>query len=577
MNTVSVDSITTEVIRHSMLSAAQEMARNLCRTAYNTVVYEIHDYGIGLHDADGNTIAEAPGIAIFSGANDFGIQKTIEEMGTEDMFPGDVFMLNYPYWSAAHTLDVLVFCPIFAGDRRIGFASCRVHLLDLKQRDAGYVLDSTDMSQEGIFFPSVKLYERGKIRQDIFNIIRFNSRFPERTIGDLQAEVSAVHTGDVRLREIADKYGVDAVLSAMEEISAHGERLSRAAVAKLPDGSWSASDFVDTDGVDLDELIEMKVTVTIDGDRMIIDWSETDKPAKGPINVPVGLTVAASRLAFKSLTTPDTVICAGNFRNLEVRTTPGSLMHATPPMPTFTLWTGLLAPEVVMKALAKGMPDIVPACSGGDVCDVMALGENPRTGAGWLEATNDAVGFGAHAGGDGEDGIMHVTEPGCRNNPIEVLENKAPMIIDEYGYRVDSGGPGQNRGGVGIIRAYRFLAPTDAIVINYKTRTEPWSISQGKPGVKNTVLVEPGTPEEREVGCSYNNFLAGGRITNLTGGGGGWGNAFERDVLRVVEDVRQGFVSVESARVDYGVVMDAMTLEVDPEATARLRGAATSR
>lgn len=359
-----VDSITTEVIRHSMLSAAQEMARNLCRTAYNTIVYEIHDYGIGLHDSDGNTIAEAPGIAIFSGANDFGIQKTLEEMGTGDMFPGDVFMLNYPYWSAAHTLDVLVFCPIFVEEKLIGFASCRVHLLDLKQRDAGYVLDSTDMSQEGIFFPSVKIYERGKIRQDIFNIIRFNSRFPERTIGDLQAEVSAVHTGDVRMREIAEKYGVDVLVAAMEEISAHGERLSRAAVAKLPNGTWSAIDYVDTDGVDLDELIEMKVTVTIEDDRMIIDWTATDKPANGPINVPIGLTIAASRLAFKSLTTPDTVICAGNFRNLEVRTTPGSLMHALPPMPTFTLWTGLLAPEVIMKALSQGLPDVVPACSG---------------------------------------------------------------------------------------------------------------------------------------------------------------------------------------------------------------------
>lgn len=572
-----VDSITTEVIRHSMLSAAQEMARNLCRTAYNTIVYEIHDYGIGLHDSDGNTIAEAPGIAIFSGANDFGIQKTLEEMGTGDMFPGDVFMLNYPYWSAAHTLDVLVFCPIFAEEKLLGFASCRVHLLDLKQRDAGYVLDSTDMSQEGIFFPSVKLYERGKIRQDIFNIIRFNSRFPERTIGDLQAEVSAVHTGDVRMREIAEKYGVDVLVAAMEEISAHGERLSRAAVAKLPNGSWSALDYVDTDGVDLDELIEMKVTVTIDDDRMIIDWTATDKPANGPINVPIGLTIAASRLAFKSLTTPDTVICAGNFRNLEVRTTPGSLMHALPPMPTFTLWTGLLAPEVIMKALAQGLPDVVPACSGGDVCDVMALGVNPRNGAGWLEATNDAVGFGAHSGGDGEDGIMHVTEPGCRNNPIEVLENKAPMLIDEYGYRPDSGGAGKNRGGVGVVRAYRFLAPTDAIVINYKTKTQPWSVAGGNKGVKNTVLVEPGTEQEREVGCSYNNFGAGGTITNLTGGGGGWGNPFERDVDKVVADVEQGFVSAEAARRDYGVVVDPVTLEVDQSATSSLRGEALAR
>lgn len=568
-----VDSITTEVIRHAMLSAAQEMARNLCRTAYNTIVYEIHDYGIGLHDPEGNTIAEAPGIAIFSGANGFGIQHVVEFLGIDALEPGDVLMVNYPYWSSAHTLDALVFTPIFSDKTLIGFASCRVHVLDLKQKDAGYVLDSVDMSQEGIFFPGVKLYAQGKIQNDIFNIIRFNSRMPDRTIGDIQAMVSAVHTGDVRLKEIANKYGADTLLEAMQEINDHGERLSRAAVAKLPDGTWEASDFVDSDGVILDELVEVKVKVTIDGDRMIVDWSETDQPAKGPINLPIGMTKAATQLAFKALTTPDSYICAGNFRNLEVITTPGSLMHAVPPMPTFTLWTGLLAPEILTKALAKGLPDVIPACTGGDVCDVMALGVNPRTGAAWLEATNDAVGFGAHAGGDGEDGIMHVTEPGCRNNPVEILENKAPMIIDRYGFRPDSGGAGKNRGGVGVERAYRFLAPTNAIVINYKTKTQPWSVAGGEPGVKNTVVVHPGTDKATEVGVSNTAFEAGGAITNLTGGGGGWGNPFEREPSRVAEDVKQGFVSVEAAARDYGVVVDSATFAVDDAATAALRSA----
>lgn len=571
-----VDSITTEVIRHSMLSAAQEMARNLCRTAYNTIVYEIHDYGIGLHDPDGNTIAEAPGIAIFSGANDFGIQKAIEEVGIDTMFPGDVFMLNYPYWSAAHTLDVLVFAPIFAEDTRIGFASCRCHLLDLKQRDPGYVVDSTDMSEEGIFFPAVKIYERGVMRHDIFNIIRVNSRMPERTIGDLQAEVSAVHAGNQRMMEIARKYGAQTVLGAMAEISDHGERLARAAVSKLPDGSWSAVDFVDSDGVNLDDPVELRVTVTVEGDRMIVDWTATDKAAAGPINMPIGLTMAASRLAFKSLTTPDTPICAGNFRNLEVRTTPGTLVHAVPPMPTFTLWTGLLAPEVVTKALAQGLPDLVPACSGGDVCDVMALGVNPRNGAPWLEATNDAVGLGAHAGADGADGLMHVSEPGCRNNPIEVLGNKAPVMIDEYGYRPDTGGPGRHRGGVGIVRAYRFLAPTDAIVINFKTKSPPWGIAGGHDGAKNTVVLHHGTEAEREVGVSYNHFDAGGTLVNLTGGGGGWGDPLTRDPDAVARDVLQGLVSVEGAARDYGVVVNPATGEVDREATTVRRSGAAS-
>ena len=251
-------------------------------------------------------------------------------------------------------------------------------------------------------------------------------------------------------------------------------------------------------------------------------------------------------------------------------------MHAVPPLPTFTLWTGLLAPEVVTKALAQGMPDLIPACSGGDVCDVMNLGVNPRNNSPWLEATNDAVGFGAHSGGDGEDGIMHITEPGCRNNPVEILEAKAPMIIDRYGFRVDSGGPGRNRGGVGVERAYRFLAPTTAIVINYKTRTRPWSVGGGQVGVNNTVVLHEGTDQAEEVGFSTTHFDTGGKITNLTGGGGGWGNPFDREPERVLRDVREGYVTVEAARRDYGVVIDSASLTVNEAATKAVRAEATA-
>jgi N-methylhydantoinase B len=566
-----IDSITVEIIRHGMLSISQEMARNLCRTAFNTIVYEIHDYGIGLHDAEGSTIADAPGVAIFSGSNDMGIKKAVEFLGQDKMSPGDVFLINYPYWSSAHTLDALVFAPIiFEGDL-IGYSSCRVHLLDLKQKDAGYVLDSTDMSQEGIFFPGVKIYDRGVACDDFFNIVRFNSRMPDRTIGDIHAQASAVQTGDLRMREMAQKFGKAALLEAMKEINDHGERMSRAAVARLPKGTWEAVDFADSDGVEMDKLVEMKVKVTIEGDKMIVDWTDSDRGYKGPVNLPLGTTIAATRLAFKSITTPDTTVCAGNFRNLEIRTTPGTLFEAVPPMPTFTMWPCLLAPEVITKALSKGLTSLIPASTGGDVCDIMALGIHPKTGAFWLEATNDAVGFGAHEGGDGEDGIMHVTEPGCRNNPVEILESKAPMMIERYGYRENSGGPGKNRGGVGVERAYKFLAPSTAIVINYKTKTSPWSMNGGGEGTKNTVVVNPDTEAEKEVGVSNNTFDVGGRIVNLTGGGGGWGNPFEREPERVSLDVRYGFVSVERAAKDYGVVIDPKSFEVDIAATKSLR------
>ena len=568
------DAITTEIIRHGLLANAQEMARNLCRTSYNTVVYEIHDYGIGIHDANGDVVADAPGIAIFTRGNDHGIKKAVEFLGRENLHPGDVVMLNYPYWSSAHTLDPLVFAPIHDDGEIIGFASCRIHVLDLKQKDAGYVLDSTDMYQEGIFFPASKLYSRGVQNDDIFNLIRFNSRMPERTIGDIQAQVSACVTGVRRTQDLVVKYGRETIAEAMVAINDHGERLARLALAKLPKGTWRAHDFVDTDGVDLDRMVKLDVEVTITDDEMILDWTGSDTDVKGPINLPIGGTEAFCSLIFKSLTTPDTSVVAGNFRPMRIITTPGSVVHAVPPMPTFTLWTGLLGGEVILKALAQGMPDLVPACSGGDVCSMMGLGVNPRNGEAWLEATNEAVGFGGHAGGDGEDGIMHLTEPGCRNNPVEVLETKSPMFIESYGYRPDSGGAGEHRGGVGVGRAYRFLAPSTGIAIVYKTRTKPWSIGDGQPGDNNHIVLNPGTDREVVKGGSYNALDTGDVLVNNTGGGGGWGDPLRRDPAAVAADVRNGFVSAEAARREYGVVVDPRTHEIDDEATRRLRSAA---
>jgi N-methylhydantoinase B len=568
------DSITTEVIRHGLLAAAEEMARNLSRTAYNTVVYEIHDYGIGIHDPGGDVVADVPGIAVFTRANDHGIKKAIEFLGAGSMEPGDVFLLNYPYWSSAHTLDPLVFAPVHHENTLVGFASCRVHVLDLKQKDAGYVIDSTDMSQEGLFFPVSRLYRRGVVNDDVFNIIRFNSRMPERTIGDIQAQVSACVTGVRRIQEMAAKYGTATLVAAMAAINDHGERLAQLALARLPRGTWTAYDFVDSDGVDHDRLIKLNVTVTITGEEMIIDWTGSERDVRGPINLPIGNTLAFCSLIFKAMTTPDTPVVAGNFRPLRVITEPGSVVHAVPPMPTFTLWTGLLGGEVVLKALAQGMPGQVPACSGGDVCSMMGLGVNPRNGEAWLEATNEAVGFGGHAEGDGADGIMHLSEPGCRNNPVEVLETKAPLFIESYGYRPDTGGPGRFRGGVGVSRAYRFTAPSTAICLVYKTKTKPWPVAGGRPGDNNHIVLNPGTPREVVQGGSYNHVEAGEVLVNNTGGGGGYGDPLDRDPEKVALDVRNGFVTAAAAVHDYGVVVDPDTFEVEAAATARARAAA---
>ncbi len=566
-----IDQITVEVMHNYLLSAAREMNRNLTRTSYNTIVYEVHDFGLGIYDRKGRLLAEAPGLAVFTRGNDYGLQKLIEYLGEDNIHPGDLILLNYPYWSSAHILDVMATSPIFHGDRLMGFTAVKIHWLDLGQKDPGYVLDSVSVFQEGLIMPCLKIYNRGVLNKELEELIRFNSRMPDRVLGDMNAQISSCRTGEKRVQELIEKFGPDTYEEAIEEILNHGERIARARLAELPKGTWSAEDFVDDDGINKDILVKLKATVTITDDEMVIDWAGSDPATEGPINLPIGLTVGISGLAFKGVTTPDTPANEGNFRPLRVEAPPGSVMHAVPPMPTFTLWTGLLAIEVVTKALAKGLPDVVPACSGGDIFSVMGVGVHPDTGQMWLEATNEGVGFGAHAGGDGENGIMHLSEPGCRNNPIEILETKAPWLIENYQLRQDSGGPGEHRGGVGVTRTYKFLADSSALTLVKKTKTKPWGMADGQDGGNGHVVLRPGTDREEVTGMVYESMAPGDVLVNNSGGGGGWGNPFKRDPQKVLADVEDEYISLQGAERDYGVVIDPDTMTVDEAATTAAR------
>lgn len=569
---MAMDSITVQVFHNYLLSAAREMERNLMRTSYNTIIYEIRDFGLGIYDDKCRLLAESPGLAIFTRGNDYGLAKTVEFVKPENMRPGDLLLTSYPYWSSAHPLDVLAVSPIFYKDELLGYTAIKQHWLDLGQKDPGYILDSVDVFQEGLLLPGVKIYKEGVLDRELLNIIRFNSRLPDRVIGDMNAQISACRTGERRVQELVARFGVDAYREAIEEILNHGERITRARLAELPKGTWTAEDYADDDGIDKDTMLKLKVTVTITDDEMIIDWTGSHPATRGPMNTPVGVTLGVSALAFKGVTTPDTPANEGNYRPLRVIAPPGELMHAVPPSPTFTIWAGLLAPEVILKALAQGIPELIPACSGGDVFDVMGLGIHPETGMPWLEATNEAVGFGAHAGGDGEDAIMHLTEPGCRNNPVEVLETKAPWLIEAYYMRRDSGGPGQHRGGVGVTRVYHFLHKATALTLVKKTKTKPWGIGGGKEGENGHVIVRAGSDREEVAGAIYDYFEPEDILINNSGGGGGWGDPFKRDPEKVLWDVINDFVSIESAQKDYGVVIDPKTMTIDQEATRKLRG-----
>ncbi len=568
-----VDPVTVEVIRHYLLSAAREMNQNLMRTSFNTIVYEMRDFGLGIYDRKCRLLAEAPGLAIFTRANDYALQKIVEFLGEENIHPGDVILLNYPFWSSTHTLDVTASSPIFCEGNLVGFTAVKIHWLDLGQKDPGYCLDTTDLHQEGLLFPCSKIYKRGELNQELVDIIRFNSRIPDRVLGDMNAQISSCRTGERRVEELVKKFGLETFIQATEDILDHGERLARNRLATLPKGTWTAEDWVDDDGVDKDTMLKIKATVSITDEEMLIDFAGSSPEAKGPINIPIGLTRGIGALVFKAITTPDLPANDGNFRPLKVEAPEGCLMHAVPPAATFTLWPAVLATEVITKALSQGMPDVVPACSGGDLCTVMTVGLDPKTKKPWVEANNEGVGFGGHAGGDGEHGIMHLSEPGCQNVPIEVVETKTPMLIESYGLRQDSGGAGEHPGGLGVSRTYKFLAETSAITLVKKTKTKPWGVGGGLDGENCHVKLRPGTDKEETTGMVYEEMKEGEVLENHAGGGGGWGDPLRRNPEKVLEDVRDEYISVESAKKYYGVVIDNTVPKIDPVATANLRKA----
>ncbi len=591
MSSTQPDAATIEVIRNYLTSAAAEMQRTLIRTAYNTIIYEILDFGISVYDADRNLIADSPGLTMFLGANDYGIDKAVEYVGEENLNPGDVVLLNYPYWSSTHILDVMVFMPVFHDDELVGYTTSRAHWLDLGAKDPGYVLDSTDVHQEGVIFPGTKVYKQGEPDQEIIDLIKYNSRLPNKVIGDLNAQIAALRTGADRLEELHGKYGSETVDASIDAIIGHGERTARRAIEELPDGQWSATGYADSVTPGKDDKVKIKPVVTIEGDEMTIDFSESSDQIDAPRNIPFGMTQTISKLCFKSITTPEEDSNEGQYRPLHVTAPEGNLFNAQYPAPTFTLWPAIIAVDIIYEALAKAVPEKVAACSGGDLCDIMLYGQNPETGRQFVEANNEGVGWGATEQRDGPNALMHITETMVRNIPIEVFENKAPIMFDSLRLREDSGGPGKLRGGLGIERNYRFTHPCGALSIIQKTETEGWGMEGGQAGAKNVVVLDLDDDWEERLevyvdlddlydaqdadvkyaGMFRGTFHPDEVISNRSGGGGGYGDPFERDPALVLEDVIEGYVTRDGARRDYGVVITD-SLEIDHEATQQRRG-----
>lgn len=551
----SIDPITVEVIRYDLISACEEIKKIFKRTTTLPVLYEVNDFGISIYDAKIRLLADTPGIPLFSGTLDWCVESCVKEVGKERLQVGDVLINNYPFATGSQTSDVAVISPIIFDDEIMGYAALKGHMGDLAAIDP-YPSTSEDIYQEGIIFPSLKLYRAGVVDEDVLRLIRFNSRIGYPTSANFLAAAAALRAGARRVCEILDKYGREVFSAAIDEILSHGELVARKSVEQIPDGTWSGVDYMDSNGIE-NKPVKISVKVTVQGSEMIIDLSDSAEQQKGPVNMPYPGAVSAVRYTFKALTTPLLPSNGGHFKPLKVIAPPGSIFNPKHPAPTFLYaWPGFRLMDLIPSVLHSAIPHKVVACSGGDVCGAQLMYYDTQTGHGDIGGGPEGVGTGAKKTFDGENGLMLDGVSGCCNAPVEVMETRIPVRIKRYELRQDSGGPGKSRGGLGLRKDHQTLVDVMLITNAEKIiRSVPWGLAGGMPGMNNRVVVHPETSRQQVLG-KYRGYLKAGEVVSQqSGGGGGYGDPLERDPQLVFSDFINEYVSLHGARRNYGTVI----------------------
>jgi N-methylhydantoinase B len=566
----TTDLITTEIIRNFFMSCAQDMNATLFRSAYTPVIYEGLDCAVALLDENADVLGQAAGVPLFVGNLEVCVKLTTQAFGVDIYEPGDIFYMNDPYLQGTHLNDATIFGPIFIEGELVGFAATRAHWLDVGGKDPGVTMDSTEVYQEGVRWGPTKIVSRYQPREDLLDLLRRNSRFGYSLIGDMNAQIAACRTGEERLKAIIARFGLDAVRTTKAEIARQSAELDREAIAAIPDGSYAAEGYLDDDGVG-DEPVLVKVRVEIAGDAIAVDLAGSAPATRGPVNCGIAQTISAVRMAYKLLIHPERPVDGGTFPTLTIHAPAGSIFNAQEPAACQWYFTPLgLMTDLIVKALAPAIPDTAAAAHYGDSMVVATAGRDPRRGgAPFLTIEPTTGGWGGYQDGDGQDALINNVNGAFRDFPVEVWETKYPIQIGAYGFRSDTGGPGQWRGGCGVFREYRFEADASVYLWFERSRTPAWGLFGGHDAVGPHNEIRG----SRSVTPLKANNLAvrrGDVMVLQTGGGGGFGNPLDRDPQFVARDVSYGYVTRDSAAHGYGVVITADG-HLDQAATERLR------
>src|SRR5581483_127165 len=528
---VDADPVTTEVIRHGLNSAAEQMKRALVRTAFSPVIYEVLDFAVAIYDRQVRLLAQAPSLPLFMGTMSFCVEAAVAAVGGEEALePGDIVLYNYPYGTGSHPQDAAVVMPVFLRDEElIGYATIKGHWLDIGGKEP-YSTDTVDVFQEGTIFPGVKLYSRGRLVRDIYRMALANSRVPKMVAGDINAEVVGVRTAASALLRLVERHGLETFQTSVGRMFDHGEAVVRSYFERLPDGRYVGEGMMDNNGLD-DDPVPFEVVLEIDGSTVRVDYSRAPDAQPGPINCPIASTVSASRIAITMLAGGGEAPNEGHFRPIEVVARPGSMFHPNPPSPCFLYgWPGGQSMEVAFQAISRVLPDLVPACSGGDICALVWWGVREQTGEPWADGSPHPVGQGASVHGDGAHSLIHHAEAATRFSPTEVWESKNPWLLEKVELAPDSGGAGTHRGGCGVdlfFQAREDMWVTSAVE---RTKTAPWGLEGGEAGRPNNAAIRLPDGTRTYFGKATRLLVPKGATLELyDGGGGGYGPPSGRD------------------------------------------------
>jgi N-methylhydantoinase B len=570
---MALDPIRLELMKNAFAAIADEMAATVIRTARSSVIKEAMDFSTGLLDPAGNLVAQGLCLPVHMGSFPPTLATVLKKFDGQ-IRPGDVYALNDPYeGSGLHLPDIFVFKPIFHDGTLLAFAAAIGHQTDIGGRVAGgNACDNTEIFQEGLRIPPLRIVDQGRPVDAFFDMLRLNVRVPDTVMGDVHAIIAACTRGERGFIALAQKHGAAALAADMANLLDYSEKLTRAEFRAFPDGSWAFEDFLDDDGFSEDP-IRIAAKVIKKGANITVDFTGTSKQVRGSINLPIAMTQSCVYACLRSIMDPNLPTTSGFMRAIHVIAEPGSIVNPVSPAPVAARGlTSMRVTEAIWGALARMLPDKVFACG--------AQGDFGVTIAGYRAARPFVLLeflFGTWGGRPNKDAIDALSSLAVNysNTPVEVVEREQPIRIEEYSLRQDSCGPGKYRGGLGMVREYRLTGVDEAVlqVRSDRQKFQPYGLKGGMPGANaGNYLRNAGGERSALPGKFMRTFLRGETYRAELAGGGGWGDAFSRAPELVLQDVIDEKVSRLSASRDYGVAIGTDGA-LDVAGTERLRSA----